>query len=85
MGKEIITFGNTEVEKHKFHQYKSPNPINDVDISKIAVFNKVPFGKKCFKYFIGYENGKKAETFMRNASKMSACRRDFDETRYISF
>ena len=25
MGKEIITFGNIAVEKHKFHQYKKPN------------------------------------------------------------
>ena len=24
IGKEIATFGNTEVEKHKFHQWKSP-------------------------------------------------------------
>ena len=24
MGKEIITFGDNAVEKHKFHQYKSP-------------------------------------------------------------
>ena len=23
MGKEIITFGNIEVEKHKFHQHRS--------------------------------------------------------------
>ena len=23
MGKEVIRFGNIEVEKHKFHQYKS--------------------------------------------------------------
>ena len=36
MGKETITLGNIEVEKHKFHQYKSPILINDVDISKIV-------------------------------------------------
>ena len=24
MGTEIITFGNTEIEKHKFHRYKHP-------------------------------------------------------------
>ena len=24
MGKEILTFGDTETEKHKFYSYKSP-------------------------------------------------------------
>ena len=37
MDKEIITFSNIEVEKHKFHQHKSPILINDVDISKTSV------------------------------------------------
>ena len=41
MGKEIITFGNTEVEKHKFHQRKSPILIGDASIRKIIVSNKV--------------------------------------------
>ena len=39
-------FGNIEVEKHKFHQYKSAIWINKKDISKIVLFNRVPFGKK---------------------------------------
>ena len=41
MGKEIITFGNTEVEKHKFHQCKNPILIGDASIRKIIVSNKV--------------------------------------------
>ena len=53
MGKEIITFGNIEVEKHKFHQHQSPILIGEVDINKIIVSNKVSFGKKGFRYFIG--------------------------------
>ena len=39
MGKEIITFGDTEVEKHKFHQHKSPILIGDLNINKIIVSN----------------------------------------------
>ena len=46
MGKEIITFGNIKVEKHKFLQHKIPYSIWDVDIDKIAVSTKVLFGKK---------------------------------------
>ena len=48
MVKEIITIGNTEVEKHIFYQYKNPIWINEVDTGKIVVFNNVPFGIKVF-------------------------------------
>ena len=43
MGKEIIKFGDTEIEKHKLCQHKSPFLIHKVDISEIFVFSKVPF------------------------------------------
>ena len=43
MDKEIIKFGDIEV-----HQHKSPISINYVDISKIAVSYRAPFGKKEF-------------------------------------
>ena len=46
MGKEIIAIVNIVVAKHKFPQCKSPILINDVDINKIVVYNRVPFGKK---------------------------------------
>ena len=58
MYKKIINFGNTEVEKHKFHQNKSAIPINNVDINKIVVSNKASFDKKDFKSFIGYKDAK---------------------------
>ena len=51
MGKEIIIIRNTEVEKHKFHEHKSPISIGDVDINKIIVSAKVHFGKKKFYIF----------------------------------
>ena len=49
MGKEIIAFGNTEVEKRQFHQNKNPILIYDVNIGKIVVPIKFPFAKKGFK------------------------------------
>ena len=48
MGKEIITFGNTEIEKTKFHQYKNLVSIYDVNIDRIVVSSKAPFGKPRF-------------------------------------
>ena len=45
MGEEFIKFDDIEM--------------NDVDIIKIVLSNKVPFIKKSIKYFIGYKNEKK--------------------------
>ena len=56
MGKEIKTFDVIEVEKEKCDQRRSLVSIYDVNINKIVVFNKVPFGKIGFKYFTGYED-----------------------------
>ena len=55
MGKEILTFGDIEIEKKNFfYRHKTPVPLKDVDIKKILVSNKIIFGKKNYKYFIGY-------------------------------
>ena len=59
MEKTIIKFGDNEIEKHKFQQYKRPISIKNTDINKIVVLNKVSFGKNGFKYFIGYKDAKK--------------------------
>ena len=48
-----------KLKKYKFHQHKSLISINNIDINKIVVSNKVSFGKKDFKYFIGYKDAKK--------------------------
>ena len=80
-----ITFGDIKVEKHKFHQYKSPISINDVNISKIVVSNSVPFCKKGIKYLFGTKMVKKVKSLCVMLPKISAYRRDFDETKYMSF
>ena len=79
------TFGDTEIEKHKFHQHRSPSLIGDVNINKIIVFNKVPFGKKGFKYLIGYKDDKKVRLLCIMLPKRSRYRRGFYETKYMSF
>ena len=48
MGKEILKFGNTEIEKKKIL------PPGDVDIEKVLVPNKIYFVEKNYEYFIGY-------------------------------
>ena len=83
MEKTIIKFGDIEIEKQKFHQYKRHISINNIDINKMVVSNKVSFGKKGFKYFIGYKDAKKIKPL--NLPKMSAYRKNFDETKYMFF
>ena len=83
--KEIITFGNIEIEKYKFHQHKSLILIHDINIDRIVVSNKVPFGKKGFKYFIGYEDdSEKLMPLCIMRQKMRAYI-GFVETKYMSF
>ena len=54
MGKEILTFDNIEIDKNKFYRHKTPTFLRDVDIKKVLISNKISFGEKNYKYFIGY-------------------------------
>ena len=54
MGKEILTFGNTEIGKIKFYRHKTPVPLKDINTEKVLVPNKISFAEKNYKYFIGY-------------------------------
>ena len=42
MVKEILTFGDIEIEKNKFYRHKA----KDVDIENMLVFTKISFGEK---------------------------------------
>ena len=46
MSKEILTFGNIEIEKNKFYRHISPIFLGDIDIEKVLVSNKIYFGEK---------------------------------------
>ena len=85
MDKEIIKFDDTGIEEYKFHQYKSPVSINDIDVNKIVASNKLPFGKQDFKYFICYKDAKKIRPLCIFRPKISIYKRDFDETKCMYF
>ena len=69
MDKKIFTFDDTEIEKYKFHQYKSPFLIDNIDVNKIVVSNKISFCKKDFGYFIGYKLLKKIDLYAYSFQK----------------
>ena len=54
--KRIIKLDDIETEEYKFHRYKSPISINDIDINEIVGSSKFPFAKQDFKYFIDYKD-----------------------------
>ena len=54
MGKEILTFGDIEIEKNKFYRNKTPIFSKGVDIDKVLLSNTISLGEKNYKYFIGY-------------------------------
>ena len=85
MDKKIIKYDDTEIEEYKFHQNKSPVLKNDIDINKIIVSNKCPFGKEGFKYFIGYKDPEKIRPLCIFPPQMIIYKRNFDENRGIYF
>ena len=85
MEKTIVRFAGIEIQKQKFHQHQGAISIKNIDINKTVVSSKVTIRKKGFKYFIGYKDSKKIRPLCIFLLKKSAYRKDFDETKYISF
>ena len=55
----------------------------DINIDRIVVSNKVPFGKNSFEYFIRYEGDSgRIMPLCIMLQKMSTFRRNFDETNF---
>ena len=44
--KEILTFGDFEIEKNEFYRHMTPILLKDIDIKKVLVSNKISFGEK---------------------------------------
>ena len=60
MGSKIITLIKNKIENKNFTNRKSQILINHVDINKIVVSSKDPFGDKGLKYLICQKNDKKS-------------------------
>ena len=59
--------------------------ISDIDINKIVVSNKFPFGKQDFKYFIGYKDNKEIGPLCIFFPEMSLYKRFSDKTKCMYF
>ena len=88
MGKEILTFGDIEIEKISFIvRHKTLTLLRDVDIEKVLVSNKISFGEKNYKYFIGYlYNDNKVKPLHIMLPKTSAYVKSYDgQTKWMYF
>ena len=66
-----------------------PVPFNwwrkTIDINKVVVSNKLPFGRQDFMYFISCKSNKTIRTLCMFFPKVRAHRTDFDETEFMFF
>ena len=75
------------MKKKKIYRHKIPVPLRDVDIEKVLVSNKIPFGEKNYKYFIGYlYNDDKVKPLNIMLPKTSAYVKSYDgQTKWMYF
>ena len=87
MRKEILTFGNIEIEKNKFDHHKTSMLFGDVDNEKVLVPNEISFGAKSYKYFNGYlYGGNKVKPLNIMLSEISAYVKSYDgQTKWMYF
>ena len=82
VNKEIITLGDTDFEKRKFHYSKYPINLNNVDLDKMIIFIQISFGKKSFKYFISYKSDEEFKPLSTSPTKWSNIIKQFVDKSY---
>ena len=71
--------------KYEFHEQKSSILIKDLDLNEKVVYNKFPFGKKHFIFFIGYKDDKEIRLLYIFFLEMSTCKRYSNNNKCMYF
>ena len=86
MSRKSINFDDKKVKKRKFYKSKKVTSIDDVDVNKILVSKKEPYGtKNLFKYFIGYKDDDVIRPLCVKLPQMTGLARKCDENATMSF
>ena len=86
MSGKKINFDDKKIRKSKFYKKQKSNSIDDVDVNKILVSKKEPYGTKdSFKYFIGYNDTDVIRPLCVRLPQMTGYARKFDENATMSF
>ena len=79
-------FCRQKTQKSDFYKNKKVTKIDDIDVNKILVSKKEPYGtKNSFKYFTGYNDNDVIRLLSVRLPRMTDYVRKFDENATISF
>ena len=75
------------MKKNKLYRNKTPNFLKDLEIEKLLVSNKISFGEKNYKYFLGYlHDNYKVKPLHIMLPKTSAYVKNYDgQTKWMYF
>ena len=86
MSRKNINFVDKKIKKSEFYKNKKVNSMDDINVNKILVLKKEPYGtKNSLIYFIGYSDNDVMRPLCVSLPKMTGCARKFDENATMSF
>ena len=79
MSGKNINFDDKKIKKSNFYKNKKIISIDDIDVNKILVSKKEPYGtKNSFKYFIGYDDNDVIRPLCVRIPQMTGYARKFE-------
>ena len=86
MNGKNINFDDKKIKKSEFYKNKKVTSIDDINVNKILVSKKEPYGaKNSFKYFIGYNDNDGIRPLCVRLPQMTDYARKFDNNVTMSF
>ena len=86
MSGKNINFDDRKIKKSDFDKNKKVFQIDEVDVDKILVSKKEPYGtKNALKYFIGYNDNDVIRPLCLRLPQMTGYARNVDENTAMSF
>ena len=86
MSRKNINFDDKKINKSEFYKNEKIFQIDDIDVNKILVSKKEPYGtKNALKYFIGYNDNDVIRPLCARLPQMTGYDRTFNENATISF
>ena len=81
MSEKTLKFDNIRVIKKEFHKYKQPINLNSINVDQIVVSDKFKHSDVCFRYFIGYKEGKIVKPLCISLPQMTVYIKHFENGR----
>ena len=86
MSEKNIIFDDQNINKSNFYESKILFNIDEIDVNKMLVSKKEPYGKKSsFKHFIRYNDGDVIRSLCIKLSQMIGHIKCFDSNKTMSF